>query len=116
MVNLLPIILLWFISFDLSTQTKIEVEYDNYLDVITLNGKLYIPTDSRIQIKSFAEETPLPQEEEKEECGETLITGPAVWFFVFIVGCKFLLLIFHYSPYDICWSYVWTNCGIPLCG
>ena len=48
MVNLLPIILLWFISFDLSTQTKIEVEYDNYLDVITLNGKLYIPADSRI--------------------------------------------------------------------
>lgn len=92
MVKLLPIILILLISLDLTSQAKIQVEYDDYLDVITHNGKMYIPTDSHIQIKSFAEETPSPKEEE-EECGETLVTGPAVWFFIFMVGCKFLLFI-----------------------
>lgn len=89
------VLIILFLSFQLTLQTKIEVEYDDQLDVITLNGKMYIPTDSNIAIKSYANESPVPisAESEENECGEELITGPAVWFYIFMVLCKYLYIL-----------------------
>lgn len=90
MINCPYILLVLFLLSRVTLQTKIEVEYDSQLDVITLNGKMYIPTDSNISIKSYANETPVPisSEEKENPCEEELITGPAVWFYIFMVLCK----------------------------
>lgn len=90
MINCSYILLVLFLLSRVTLQTKIEVEYDSQLDVITLNGKMYIPTDSNISIKSYANETPVPisSEEKENPCEEELITGPAVWFYIFMVLCK----------------------------
>lgn len=83
------ILLVLFLLSRVTLQTKIEVEYDDQLDVITLNGKMYIPTDSKVSIKSYANETPVPISSEENPCEEELITGPAVWFYIFMVLCKY---------------------------
>ena len=81
MVTLFFFIPLFLFPLSLSSQTTIQVEYDDSLDIITLYGKTYIPT--HLHSTSFIEE---PSKEDL--CEETLVTGPAVWFFIFMVLCK----------------------------
>ena len=82
MVTLFFITLLCFTPLSHSSQITIQVEYDDSLDIITLNGKTYMPSTP-------LHSTSLIESPSKEDiCEETLVTGPAVWFFLFMVLCK----------------------------
>ena len=74
---------------------KIEVDYDSNFDVITLNGKLYIPVEDRNALKTFEAEIPKAEAQTKEEskeneCEEALVRGPALIFYLGMVLCKSL--------------------------
>ena len=76
-------------ALTLITTEKIEVDYDSNLDVITLNGKLYIAVEDGITLKSFEAEIPKAETQTKEnECEETLVRGPALIFYLAMVLCK----------------------------
>ena len=83
------IVLLIFSSINKTIPIKVEVEYDDYLDVVTLNGKMYLPADSKIAIKSYAAESVVRVElVEKPECEEELVTGSTLYTYLFMVLCK----------------------------
>ena len=78
-----------FIAINKTIPIKVEVEYDDYLDVVTLNGKMYLPADSKIAIKSYAAESVVKEElVEKPECEEELVTGSTLYTYLFMVLCK----------------------------
>lgn len=75
---------------------KIEVDYDSNLDVITLNGKLYIAVEDGIALKSFEAEipkaeTPTKEESKENDCEEALVRGPALIFYLGMVLCKSII-------------------------
>lgn len=82
-------VLLFLSSINQTIPIKVEVEYDDYLDVVTLNGKMYLPADSKIAIKSYVADGTVKEEfAENPECEEELVTGSTLYFYLFMVLCK----------------------------
>ena len=69
--------------------TKINVEYDNTTNQVRYKGKLYMPLETKSNVKSF-----ISEEIKTEECSceEELVTGGKRGFFILMSICKYINL------------------------
>ena len=90
---------LFFVLFNLSliSPKKILLDYNEELDFITKDGKLYFPVSQEISVLKLKhlrslskdKETRILEEDEKQEkviCEEEMVTGSTYWFFMFMVA------------------------------
>ena len=90
---------LFFVLIHLSliSPKKILLDYNEELDFITKDGKLYFPVSQEISVLKLKhlrslskdKETRILEEDEKQEkviCEEEMVTGSTYWFFMFMVA------------------------------
>ena len=95
------VLLLLFLSCNMTNGKKISVEYDERNDLILKDGKIYLPInggsiDSGRLLSSTSEEsrngTNIANEHKEPvhcESEEELSSGK-FWFYIFFIGCKYL--------------------------
>ena len=85
------------IHLSLISPKKILLDYNEELDFITKDGKLYFPVSQEISVLKLKhlrslskdKETRILEEDEKQEkviCEEEMVTGSTYWFFMFMVA------------------------------
>ena len=98
-MNYFQYTVLFFVLLNLSliSSKKLLLDYNEELDFITKDGKLYFPVSQEISVLklkhlrslSKVKETRILEEEEKQEkviCEEEMVTGSTYWFFMFMVA------------------------------
>ena len=98
-MNYFQYTVLYFVLLNLSliSSKKLLLDYNEELDFITKDGKLYFPVSQEISVLKIKhlrslskdKETRILEEEEKQEkviCEEEMVTGSTYWFFMFMVA------------------------------
>jgi len=98
-MNYFQYTVLFFVLLNLSliSSKKLLLDYNEELDFITKDGKLYFPVSQEISVLKIKhlrslskdKETRILEEEEKQEkviCEEEMVTGSTYWFFMFMVA------------------------------
>jgi hypothetical protein len=109
------VILIFLLSFHIANGTMIKADLDEDKDVIVYNGKLYYP--SYIKIKESTSTSKNNEEKEAmkhSEHEEELVEGAQLWFYIFIILCKYLNnhKFFSFNPFRR--TYERLNCWISL--
>jgi hypothetical protein len=108
------------LSFTPTHSVEIEADYDEYLDMISIDGKLFIAIEPN---EPSSLETPRNLHEGEElkvecECSEEYVKGMTLVFFIFMVVCKYITSYINiiYSLNNICRFNVRFNCRISFSG
>lgn len=112
--------LFFFISLTPAHNIEIEADYDEYLDMISIDGKLFIAIETN---EPSSLEIPRNLHEGGElkvecECSEEYVTGMTLVFFIFMVVCKYIISYINIilSLNNICRFNVRFNCRISFSG
>ena len=89
--------LLLFLSFISIQCIEIEADYDEYLDMISIDGQLFIAVEvDESSLRGGARNLHEGEELNVEcECSEEHVKGMTLMFFIFMVICKCIISYSH---------------------